>query len=674
MVLDYPDLYIDVADALHATRHNKEALRFYEPLHNRCLKEMTLRNFIGMYLSYEGLENTEKAETLLTTLREWTSDSMEDLAILAKFFEDHGFEDDAMSRAESVYKHGGGRLLHKVDFQGLSLIQEYFNYEKKRQRAKHSVRKNRVRKYMKDIRSNATDEDGSAGEDADAPGGAVGYMRRNTARPKPGLFRTKKSYPNYRPRAFLPDEIPGTQVPIEAVDQMLFRVKLNTIATEYEDELKANRAQHREIIASFERLDELVEAADEGDEDATTEFLSVARELFEEFSTFDLFYYDRRKTFTGYFRRSAAANEIWKESALMVLAVVANNVEDGENEPEIVERPRTPPETFWGVSFDKWFDTFIQYAVFLARAGDDERCFHTIEAASQSNIFFKSQEYMHQLQLIRLACAITLDNSPQSASAIRWFMRTYPFSSDLFRMYGLANRLCSIPTGFATGPSLKVFLRYIKTMDYALLRRDQREWFNFRGSDHLSWMQKGAQSESLDYVRNHDPAIFALYAHVLMCGGSYTAALNYYFRAFAIRPEDPVLNLSIGVAYIQHAMKRLSENRQYQLQQGLSFIYRYYQLRTRDKIPEYCSEAEYNLGRIWHALGLTSQALVAYERCILLSEELRKTAKDGGGEKEERMKVDDFATEAAFSIQTIYALSGNFEGAKRVTERCLVLE
>jgi general transcription factor 3C polypeptide 3 (transcription factor C subunit 4) len=219
---------------------------------------------------------------------------------------------------------------------------------------------------------------------------------------------------------------------------------------------------------------------------------------------------------------------------------------------------------------------------------------------------------------------------------------------------------------------MKVFLRYIKTMDYALLKRDQREWFNFRGNDHLTWMAKGAQSESVDFVKDHDPAIFTLYAHVLMCGGSYTAALNYYFRAFAVRPHDPVLNLSIGVAYIQHAMKRLSENRQFQLQQGLSFVYRYYELRTKDRVPEYCSEAEYNLGRIWHALGLTSQAITAYERCIQLSEALRALPEDK--RRADIRQVDNFATEAAFSIQTIYALSGNFSGAKGVTERVLVFE
>jgi general transcription factor 3C polypeptide 3 (transcription factor C subunit 4) len=35
---------------------------------------------------------------------------------------------------------------------------------------------------------------------------------------------------------------------------------------------------------------------------------------------------------------------------------------------------------------------------------------------------------------------------------------------------------------------------------------------------------------------------------------------------------------------------------------------------------------------------------------------------------------EDFATEAAFAIQSIYAISGNLQGARRVTEEVLVIE
>jgi general transcription factor 3C polypeptide 3 (transcription factor C subunit 4) len=150
------------------------------------------------------------------------------------------------------------------------------------------------------------------------------------------------------------------------------------------------------------------------------------------------------------------------------------------------------------------------------------------------------------------------------------------------------------------------------------------------------------------------------------------AALNYYIRAFAITPDDPILNLSIGVAYIQHAMKRLSENRQYQIQQGLAFINRYYELRSQDNIAIHCQEAEFNFARIWHGLGLVSHAIPAYERCIKLSERVRQEAEDQCTDGE--WGFEDFKYEAAFAIQSIYAISGNAEAARNITESILVLE
>src|SRR5207248_275817 len=114
--------------------------------------------------------------------------------------------------------------------------------------------------------------------------------------------------------------------------------------------------------------------------------------------------------------------------------------------------------------------------------------------------------------------------------------------------------------------------------------------------------------------------------------------------------------------YLQHAMKRLSENRQFQIQQGLSFINRYYELRTKDSVALHCSEAEFNVGRVWHSLGLSSQALKAYERCIALSEGVKEEASIGCGDA--CWGVEDFATEAAYAMQTIYILSGDFDDAK----------
>jgi general transcription factor 3C polypeptide 3 (transcription factor C subunit 4) len=673
LVYDFTDYFQDVADALHAEGHNQEALKFYEPLFERERNQMKLRNLIGMHASYKALGKVDEAQSLIPELLAWGREgdaSTQDIAIAAKFFEDNDMKEEAMKLARTLYMHRGGRFLQKVGFKGYAEVQDNLNTDRRVARVKHSTRKARDNAKMKALRATVGEvvspmEDGSAGRE-------VSFLDSSTELPEAGLFRTTKSLHDRRTKIFLPDDIPGTSVPNDAISQVLFRKRLNKLAVDYPEELSKYRKQHRDAVASFKRLEELLEAAENGDNVSVRQWMLIAEQLVREYCLFDLFYYDRRRAFTGYFRR-LGSGEIWRDSALMELAVIANNVEDGESEPEITQKSETPPEKFYGIHFDNWFDLFAQYCIFLARNGNGDGCFKVFELADQSNIFHLSQDYSHKLQICRLACALTLDDSIQASDAIRCLLRNYPFATDLFRMYSGVNRFCSAPSGFSTGPTAKALIRHIKTMDYALLTEEQREWFNFRSDDRSSsWMINKASTNAAKHVKDHDPALFALYSHVLMCSGSYMAALNYYYRAFALTPDDPIINLGIGLAYIQHGMKRLSENRQFQIQQGLSFVYRYYEIRTKDSVALNSSEAEFNMGRVWHSLGLTSLAIPAYERCIQLSQQVQAEAMINSTDQSEG--TEDFAVEAAFALQSIYALTGNLAGARRVTEEVLVIE
>jgi len=710
LLWDYPDLFRLVADTLHQTGHDKDALRFYEPVLHHAQEQLGLKSLLGLHTCYTNMGEHDCAETLIPILLKWSA-SYEDLAILAKFFEDQGMHKEAWDRAEVVFGNKGAWRLRKVQYGAYDKMLLHYKQIRKLARGKHGVRKARVKKYMKKVRmATNAEQDDSENEDQVGERPSLGPMGE---RPAGGLFRAKGRLPTKKPQTFLPlapapssapnsrtleetdvptpegadastsDEevrtpdapvvrtLEGTDVPLVTIAHKLFRKKLTKLAADHADELSAARAQHRAIAASFERLSQLYGAADDGDDAATHEYLSIARELVEEFSTFDLFYSDRKHDFRGYFRR-ITSGEIWTDAALMALAVEANRIEDGEQERELKEKPDDEVQDFYGIHFDRWLDVFGRYALLLGRNGDKDRCFSVLDVALQSNVFYRSEEYHQQIELCRLACALAVDDSPQASDAVRWLLKTHPFGSELFRLFSAANRLCSVSEGYSTGKTLKVLMRYIKTMDYVLLTPAQRIWFNFKGDDRKQWMQHDISPDFIKHVKDHDPALFALYGHVLMCGGSYMGALNYFFRAFALTPEDPVVNLSIGIAYIQHAMKRLAENRQFQIQQGLSFINRYYELRTQDNVALHCSEAEYNVGRVWHGLGLMTQALAAYERCIALSERVKGEAMgsdDGGG-----AAVEDFAAEAAFGIQAICVLSGDFERACRITEEALVIE
>ncbi|KAL6709543.1 transcription factor TFIIIC subunit tfc4 [Coniothyrium glycines] len=690
LVWDYEDLFRIIADALHATGHDKDALRFYGPLHEKNSHELNLMSYIGLHTCYKNQGQPEKADQVIPILQKWPAENYDDLAILAKFFEDNGLWRDAMQRAETIYRDKYGHKLKNLNFQAYDELRAYYYDQRRKARGRYSRKKRTVERKQRMMRKATAQEDDLDGSnDEDGTQKELPNLSEKTQRPKKGLFRTKRTRAP-KAQTFLPvlDEPPentaeedteprrttleGTNVPLKAIDQRFFRRKLENLVAEFGDDLTLSRAQHREIVSSFQRLDEISEIAEDGDQSAINEVFSITRELIEEFSTFDLFYANRKEDLKTYFRR-IGSGDIWKESALMVLAVVANNVEDGDTNPELTEKPDQAPEDFWGTHFDKWCDAFGRYAVLLAREGDDEQCFATLDIAIQANVFHRSQKYHHQLQLCRLTCALAVDDSNQASIAARYLMKEYPFGTDIFRLYSAVNRLCSFPEGYSTGPSHKVLMRYIKTMDYALLNPEARVWYNFRNAaESKGGFRNNINVEDVDKVVDHDPALFALYGHVLMCGGSYMAALNYYFRAYTLAPDDPVVNLCIGVAYIQHAMKRLSENRQYQIQQGLAFVYRYYELRTLDPYALHKQEAEFNVGRMWHALGLMSLALPAYERCVDMRDEVKREAENRCEDGD--WGYEDFATEAAFAMQSIYAIGGNFEAARKITEHVLVLE
>ena len=80
-------------------------------------------------------------------------------------------------------------------------------------------------------------------------------------------------------------------------------------------------------------------------------------------------------------------------------------------------------------------------------------------------------------------------------------------------------------------------------------------------------------------------------------------------------------------------------------------------------------EAEYNVGRIFHQLGLLTLAVGYYVRAINLGN-LGET--EGSGEMG-RLDGGGVTFEAAHNLALVYALSGNMSAARDVTEKYSVL-
>lgn len=273
------------------------------------------------------------------------------------------------------------------------------------------------------------------------------------------------------------------------------------------------------------------------------------------------------------------------------------------------------------------------------------------------------------------ACALRLNDEETLCTSARWFMREYQFVSDSYRLFAALNRLyigSPNTTWYNSGPSMKYMLRQIKAMDFTLPEDPARPHRPYRESIMNERAQLSTKDSNGDPIpaAEMDVVLLVLYGHILYANTSFTNALNYFFRAYALDDQNPMILLSIALSYIHHSLKRQSENRHYHIMQGLAFLGEYRDVRNASNCLHEKQEAEFNQARIWHMLGLTHLAIGGYEKCLELSEKIRDEASGEDGQEE---FTEDFGREAAVALQGIYALSGDKEMAKRVTERFLVI-
>lgn len=128
-------------------------------------------------------------------------------------------------------------------------------------------------------------------------------------------------------------------------------------------------------------------------------------------------------------------------------------------------------------------------------------------------------------------------------------------------------------------------------------------------------------------------------------------------QAFKMVPENAVISLFIGVAYLTYALSRSPGDRHAAILKAFAFLTRY---AARAGSP---AEAAYNLGRAFHQLDLLQLATEWYNRCLaLLGTAREEEAADGGGDA----SAADVSFECAHNLALIYEGSGAAALAARV--------
>ncbi|KAI9678836.1 MAG: transcription factor TFIIIC subunit tfc4 [Caeruleum heppii] len=427
-----------------------------------------------------------------------------------------------------------------------------------------------------------------------------------------------------------------------------------------------DKAQAEVTYVQYARLQDLRERMQYQDDAATMDWMETAAALIMDFRSVKTFFpFDKYIRFLGWSPEAKKrAMKASKHDDLTAMEAMAGRLHAALEQDGTLEDPRLfrTPKDYRGISFDGWLDVFLQYALCLARRGESTEAYEILTAAYDANIFYHSHERCFLIHICWAACAMHANDDKTICATVRWFMKEYQFTTDVYRLFAALNRLCdSGLTWYGSGASQKFVLRQIKAMDYSLVSDEhRRKFFGEKGS----YTAKDSQG-NLFINDEMDVGLLMLYAQMLCMGGSYFNAFNYFFRASELDPTNPMIKLFLAISYMHVALKRQSDNRHYLIMQGFTFIFEYYNLRKASSNLIEQQEAEYNVGRCLHLLGLMHLALPYYHRVLDLSKQIEGS--------DAPAPIEDFALDAAYNLRTHYVMVGNMDMAKAITEDLLVL-
>ncbi|KAI9346166.1 hypothetical protein BDR26DRAFT_916604 [Obelidium mucronatum] len=241
---------------------------------------------------------------------------------------------------------------------------------------------------------------------------------------------------------------------------------------------------------------------------------------------------------------------------------------------------------YQGLMFGQWFEIFVKCAMALTMDKRDEDAYLTLKTAYDANIFYHNETLRLQLKLYMLAAATVCGNYGRVVELTRTFFMEKVHDNDIYRFF------CAVLNGgqdaasvFASDICAKHFARQLKQFE-AHLANDP------------------------DSEIHKNPILLLLYGHILFSARSYSSALKFYLEAYKLSPRDPLINLSVGLAYLHWAMQRRIDNRHQRIIQAFTFLYQYEEIRESNP------ESMYNLGRAFHQLGLNNFAIEYYEKVL----------------------------------------------------------
>ncbi|KAJ6037291.1 Tetratricopeptide-like helical [Penicillium herquei] len=456
---------------------------------------------------------------------------------------------------------------------------------------------------------------------------------------------------------------------------------------------EASRAEDAQYL--YKKLLDLDPQMKEGVPKAVQDWLDIADALLRDFRSNRVFYpMARTMEFQGYHKKSDKSREY---TLLDEAQEVAGRIQKstGESRPTEPAQDSVPNE-YYGIPFDEWLDMFLQYALVITEEGEPEEAYEALDSAAVANIWIHQKRKLRMIHVCWFTCALRARDEEALIQEARWFIKEYQFVTDTYRLFSMLSYLSGDTHKplFHASPSMKFMLRQIKAMDFTIPDDPDKPqvvrqtiWKEQAALSTRDENGKRIPAESLDI------AVIVLYGHILYSGGSFYPALNYFFRAYALDDQNPMILLSIALCFVHHSLKRQSENRHYLISQGIAFLGEYRRVRSKPgTLLSERQEMEFNCARVWQSLGLSHLAVTGYEKVIELGKKIQQQAVEASsttddtdvvmGEADQPRQpvtptsskfVEDFTRDAAYALQCLYVFGGDEKKAKAVTEEWLVI-
>ncbi|CAI5451777.1 unnamed protein product [Caenorhabditis angaria] len=149
--------------------------------------------------------------------------------------------------------------------------------------------------------------------------------------------------------------------------------------------------------------------------------------------------------------------------------------------------------------------------------------------------------------------------------------------------------------------------------------------------------------------------------------GTYRHALGEYLRVWVRNQKNPLICLLLALTFTHMSCKKDLSSRHLISIRGLSFMKKYSRVRT-------CSqEVNYNIGRMFHQLGILPLAKTFYEKVLHEDPPNIYTHDDEGNEITIPAMKYDLRRMAAHNLALIYRASGNIYAAREIYENYLVV-